>query len=433
MEPDRTSRVAEEGCAAIVEKASADYEEAMRTGRGQDAERIALAALAGGLSVADLYERVVAPAMARIGALWASGLMTIADEHLASALNFKVMASVYSVSLADRPAADRGRVMLAGVEGDRHGVGLRMAGDVLELAGFEVIYLGEDVSTEDLVLAVAARGPDVIALAVPTPAARAAAEATIAALRRRFPKVPLVVGGQGAAGGLAGADEMLRSSTLAELPIQLGGLVPVGALESRPRRSDPAEMALPAIRSERETRPEDRLLEIAAESAESARAHARIANAYRRLADEDPLTGAPNRRAFDEKIAQLRDEGAEAMLLMTDLDGFKQVNDRFGHAAGDGVLQRVARRIERELQPGDFMARLGGDEFAVLLPRSSPAAAQALAQAIVAGIGEELAEEGVTAAAGIAPLSRDRRQGLIGADLALYRAKGAGGNRVEGP
>jgi diguanylate cyclase (GGDEF)-like protein len=417
---------------AVFGDRSHAYEEAMRGGRGRAAEKISLQCLTDGLTVAGLYEQVIAPAMARIGELWEQGEITIADEHLASALNLKVMASVYAASLPDKPALDHGSVLLAGVEGDRHGVGLRMAGDVLELAGFEVHYLGEDVSTADLISAVAARGPDVIALAVPTPAARAAAEATIAELRMRFPKVPLVVGGQGAAGGLAGADETLRSSTLADLPFQLGSLVPRSAMESRPRRANPAEIPLPATR-ERETHPEDRLLEIAAESAEAARAHARVANAYRRLAFEDPLTGAPNRRAFDEKVTQLRDEGAEAMLLMIDLDGFKQVNDRCGHTAGDGVLQRVARRIDRELRAGDFTARLGGDEFAVLLPHSTAAAAQGLARAIVTGIRHELADERVTATAGIAPLDRDRRQSLIGADLALYRAKEAGGDRVAGP
>lgn len=409
------------------------YEEAMRAGRGQAAEKIALECLADGLTVAGLYEQVIAPAMARIGELWEQGEITIADEHLASALNLKVMASVYAASLPNKPTFDHGRVVLAGVKGDRHGVGLRMAGDVLELAGFEVIYLGEDVTTDELILATSTRAPDVVALAVPTPAARAAAEETIGKLRQQFPKVPLVVGGQGAAGGLTGADETLRSSTLAEIPIQLGSLVSKSALESRPRRADPAEMPLQATRGERETDPKDRLLEIAAESAEAARAHARIANAYRRLAFEDPLTGAPNRRAFDERITQLGDEGAEAMLLMIDLDGFKQVNDLFGHAAGDGVLQRVARLIDNEVGPADFTARLGGDEFAVLLPRSSPSAAQATARAIVARIRDELADQKVTATAGIAPMARDRRQSLIGADLALYRGKEAGGNRVDGP
>lgn len=409
------------------------YKEEMRAGGGQAAEQIALECLAAGLTVAGLYEQVIAPAMARIGELWEQGEMTIAEEHLASALNLKVMASVYAASLPNKPSIDQGLVVLAGVEGDTHGVGLRMAGDVLELAGFEVIYLGEDVATDELILATATSSPDVIALAVPTPAARAAAEATIGKLRLRFPKVPLVVGGQGAAGGLEGADETLRSSTLAELPIQLGSLVPKSALESRPRRSDPAKMPLPALRGERKTKQEDRLLEIAAESAEAARAHARIAHAYRRLAFEDPLTGAPNRRAFDEKITQLGDTGAEAMLLMIDLDGFKQVNDCFGHAVGDRVLQQVARRIDRELGPGDFTARLGGDEFAVLLPHSSSAAAQTLAGAIVTGIREDLADQKVTGTAGIAQLGSDRRQSLIGADLSLYRGKEAGGNRVYGP
>src|ERR1700761_1626592 len=172
-------------------------EEAIRAGRSQDAERIALASLSEGVPVAVLYEQVLAPAMTRIGALWATGEMTIADEHLASALNYKVMASVYSVSLAHRPSANRGRVLLAGVEGDRHGVGLRMAGDVLDLSGYEVLYLGEDVSARDLVSAACARRPDVIAIAVPTEAARPAGEATLRELESSCGEIPVLVGGQG--------------------------------------------------------------------------------------------------------------------------------------------------------------------------------------------------------------------------------------------
>ncbi len=420
-----------EASAASVEAMSSSYEAAMRAGRGQDAERIALASLSEGLSVAALYEQVIAPAMTRIGALWAAGEMTIADEHLATALNFKVMASVYSVSLAERPAVHRGRVMLAGVEGDRHGVGLRMAGDVMELAGFEVLFLGEDVSACDLVTAVESRRPDVVAVAVPTEAARAAGEATLAKLRSSCPGTPVLVGGQGMPGPSAAGDRHVSALGLSDLVPCVEELIP-GGREDEPRTPWPAlhEVPLNARALDEDATSEDRLLEIAAEAAESARAHARVAHAYRRLAHEDPLTGAPNRRAFDDRIDELLAGGTEASVILIDLDGFKQVNDRLGHAAGDTVLQQVAKLIADEL-PGDgFSARLGGDEFAVLLPGASPTRAQSLASSILARLQGHLRAENVTATAGIAPLRSDRRQSLIDADLSLYRAKAGGGDRI---
>jgi diguanylate cyclase (GGDEF)-like protein len=411
-----------------IEGASAGYEAAMRGGRGPDAERIALTCLAEGVSVADLYERVVAPAMTRIGASWAVGEMTIADEHLASALNFKVMASVYSVSLAQRPCDSRGRVLLAGVEGDRHGVGLRMAGDVLELAGFDVLFLGEDMAAEDLVAAVLAHPPDLIALAIPTAAVVPAATATLEELRRAAPHTPVVLGGFGAS-GLACDDDSLRcSSSLGGLTAAVEELTSLGkSADPDADWPDPHEVPLRPRSFGEGASPEDRLLDIAAEAAEATRAHARIAQAYRRLAHEDPLTGAPNRRAFENRIQGLIEEGVAGSLILIDLDGFKAVNDRFGHAQGDTVLSRVAAVIGRETEHHGFAARLGGDEFAVVLPRTTVAAAEAHAAAILA----RLRAADVTATAGVAAVCRDRRESLMRADLALYRGKERGGDMVS--
>ena len=123
--------------------------------------------------------------------------------------------------------------------------------------------------------------------------------------------------------------------------------------------------------------------------------------------------------------------GTEASLILIDLDGFKQVNDLFGHTSGDRVLQKVAKLIADEI-PGDaFAARLGGDEFAILLPGASATTAQTLASSVLGALREQLSAEGVTATAGIAPLACDRRQSLINADLSLYRAKAGGGDRIE--
>ena len=94
--------------------------------------------------------------------------------------------------------------------------------------------------------------------------------------------------------------------------------------------------------------------------------------ALRHMADHDSLTGLLNRRALLAKLDSVVDDSYahEIVVLFCDLDGFKQVNDRIGHAAGDQVLIEVARRMERALRPGDLVGRLGGDEFVVVLPQA---------------------------------------------------------------
>lgn len=94
--------------------------------------------------------------------------------------------------------------------------------------------------------------------------------------------------------------------------------------------------------------------------------------AFQHQALHDPLTGLPNRSLLQDRLAQAirfaEREGGEAALLVADLDGFKEVNDRYGHPRGDIVLQEVARRLPVRLRGTDTVARLGGDEFAIVLP-----------------------------------------------------------------
>src|SRR5262249_28815938 len=97
----------------------------------------------------------------------------------------------------------------------------------------------------------------------------------------------------------------------------------------------------------------------------------RAEEALRRLALEGPLPGAPSRALVRARLRQAllsaeRDEAPLALLVL-DLDGFKEVNETLGHAAGDAVLQEVGRRLRAALPPSDTVARLGGDEFAALL------------------------------------------------------------------
>ena len=108
------------------------------------------------------------------------------------------------------------------------------------------------------------------------------------------------------------------------------------------------------------------------------------------LADRDSLTPLYNRRALvrelQRTIAHVERHGAAASLVYFDLDGFKAVNDRFGHAAGDMVLRAVAERLARLVRDTDVVGRLGGDEFAVILTHTDDVAAHAKAQDLTAAL-----------------------------------------------
>lgn len=159
----------------------------------------------------------------------------------------------------------------------------------------------------------------------------------------------------------------------------------------------------------------------------------------RELAVRDELTGLPNRRAFEaalgEELERARRFGRGFGLVLTDVDRFKEVNDRLGHAAGDGVLREVARRLRTAIRSVDRLARFGGDEVALILPETTPAEAAAVARRLVESVGREPFGDdlAVTVSAGVAvfPVDGGDRETLFrAADQALYAAKRAGRNRA---
>jgi len=162
-----------------------------------------------------------------------------------------------------------------------------------------------------------------------------------------------------------------------------------------------------------------------------------------REAGEDALTGLKNRRRFEEEVRgamarRRRDHGTGA-LLMLDLDHFKEVNDTHGHPAGDQLIEEVAQVLQRRARAGDIVARLGGDEFAVVLPRSTPAEAQIVAEALVAAIRHHDPSldgvDPVTASIGVATFGDDPRMSFATlvseADTAMYAAKDGGRDGVR--
>lgn len=158
-------------------------------------------------------------------------------------------------------------------------------------------------------------------------------------------------------------------------------------------------------------------------------------------ASTDELTGLTNRRRMleyiNEEAKRIRRSGRSATLIMGDVDHFKQVNDKYGHQAGDAVLVGVAEQLRASLRSQDFIARWGGEEFLFLLPETDVNGAQIAAEKLREAIrGREIECDGrklkVTMTFGIAPL--DSVSGIdeciSRADDALYRGKQAGRDRV---
>lgn len=153
----------------------------------------------------------------------------------------------------------------------------------------------------------------------------------------------------------------------------------------------------------------------------------------------DSLTGLANRRQFDEQLAvalgHWRRHGSAVALMYMDIDNFKQINDRFGHPAGDEVLRVFGQRLNACVRSGDLVARLGGDEFVVLIEDlSSPATAESIASKLIVAMGEGIVVEDlvlhVTTSIGIAYSVHPAvsKSLTVAADAALYQAKEAGRN-----
>jgi len=162
----------------------------------------------------------------------------------------------------------------------------------------------------------------------------------------------------------------------------------------------------------------------------------------RRLALHDPLTGLPNRalnlQRFDELLRGLRSAHGklrqEFMVFCLDLDGFKEINDSLGHAAGDAVLVEVAQRLRNCVRSSDFISRIGGDEFVILLPVISSDDAKRTAERIIASIAQPfdlgipaMVHIGISIGSACAPDDGETPDELLrSADRALYEAKRLG-------
>ncbi len=149
------------------------------------------------------------------------------------------------------------------------------------------------------------------------------------------------------------------------------------------------------------------------------------------LADEaqtDPLTGLPNRRAWDAQVKRVHSEGSQLVIAMMDFDHFKRFNDTYGHPAGDRLLKETAAEWRDQLRTGDLLARLGGEEFGLLLRDCDPDIASEVTERLRASVSDNW-----TCSAGIAvgEPGESAEDIIARADVALYEAKAAGRDRTH--
>jgi diguanylate cyclase len=162
----------------------------------------------------------------------------------------------------------------------------------------------------------------------------------------------------------------------------------------------------------------------------------------RQKALTDPLTGLPNRAAWDERMelemARWQRYGGDLLVGIVDIDHFKRINDNYGHLAGDKVLKIIADELSKRLRKTDFMARFGGEEFSLLIPSTPLVGAEQLLETLRAAIeacpfhfkGERVT---ITLSAGVSAFASGESAEVVfeRADQALYRAKRTGRNRIE--
>jgi diguanylate cyclase (GGDEF)-like protein len=162
----------------------------------------------------------------------------------------------------------------------------------------------------------------------------------------------------------------------------------------------------------------------------------------RYLADHDPLTGLLNRRRFraelDQYVSFAARYGGRGAVMVIDIDGLKEVNDRLGHQAGDTLIRRVAEILRERVRATDIVARLSGDEFAVLMPQSDIAGALQLGEDLRAQVAEGMPRgseiDHASISVGITMFGGQNAAGaeavLVAADQAMYQAKSEGRNRI---
>jgi diguanylate cyclase (GGDEF)-like protein len=196
--------------------------------------------------------------------------------------------------------------------------------------------------------------------------------------------------------------------------------------------------------TEQEDTPNDRLIGVFSEHTALALANLRLRESLKKQSVRDPMTGLYNRRYLEEtlerELCRARRSGTLVGVAMLDIDHFKELNDTFGHAAGDSVLCAVAAYLKQQVRGSDIVCRYGGEEFTIVFPDAVASTLAQRCEDLRAGVGSVDVQYGgrtlrrVTVSMGLTTgsgASLDATQLLKVADAALYKTKSLGRNRLH--
>jgi methanogenic corrinoid protein MtbC1 len=200
------------------------YAEALLAGDPVAAERVIRDGIEAGLGEALIDDRVIRPSLVLVGDLWADGRISVADEHLATAISIRVVALQREAFRVARRRASR-RVLLAGAQGERHVVGLEMAGSVILHAGYDVRMLGADLPVAGVAAAVERHRPTVVGFTTATVLTAVNLPAAFEAVRRVSPGIGILVGGQAASPKLVATADVAVCRHVADAVKRVDALV----------------------------------------------------------------------------------------------------------------------------------------------------------------------------------------------------------------
>ncbi len=201
------------------------YLAAVLAGDRLAASRVASDFMQSGGSVIELYQQVIQPALYRVGELWEHNLISVAAEHMATAISEGVMNERYGDIIAGKHIGKT--ALIASVEKELHQVGAKMVSDVFEMRGWDAIYLGANTPLEDLVQMARARAVDLIGLSLSVYFHLPEMERMIDRIRQELPAIPIVIGGQGlthvGAGVAQARDNVFYYPDLTKLDLSVDG------------------------------------------------------------------------------------------------------------------------------------------------------------------------------------------------------------------
>lgn len=381
-------------------------------------ERIIVQAVASSITGIEIQTKIIAPAMHEMGRLWASGKISLSEEHCASEICLRMLPIVRPSLQAAAPHS-RERILISTVAGERHVIGTRMAADVLEGAGYDVHFLGADVPPGELVATALSAKADVVGIGITMPENIPALETALSALVAASPRTAVVLGGTGVPQGIIDGGWPCVTSVAAAVHTFEQAIEDVRSPDATTRLIPPTL---------------DGNVDLGVGAASRVRANIHAAE-ERINQSRDLLTDLPNRQAMFDHLLDLQQhadfEATDFAMAALSVDGMRSVNETHGRRIGDTVLVRVAQIIQGKLRENDFVARIDGNKIAILFSRTGVVTAIRLVERLRMDIKALTDIPSVTASVGVTAFEGSARACMVDVENAVSDAKRTGGDNVH--